>query len=403
MTLPRLLTPSLALNLVLLLAVGLSLRPKARTLGPRLGSTSGSEGAPSTESTSSPAPASTRKGAIPRDLNAWSWAQLDTSHWPAYRDGLRAIGCPERSVHEILEPLVYRRFAAQCRREIRPFCLGFWEMMAGSGPLTREGFKGATTRLVAEAQSAMDGLFFGTSVPAEEATQESTDPVRFLPEGKRAAVLAAQRVHQEKLAAFYASPEGQGPKRTQGERALQAELDQELTELLTPEDRTELHNRGSRFESLRELEGIDLTEKEISDIIHVRETTGDRNPDASKALKELLGEDRAAALERAQDTSFQQLNELSRRVEAAPESAVELWNAQRQFESMAKELASRPDFSLNERTALLGTLRESIEAKASGLLGARGFAAWKEWRSDWLKGVFQVPPEDPLAGLPAVP
>src|SRR5690348_15594128 len=43
------------------------------------------------------------------DTIAW-WSQIETNDLPAYRDRLRAIGCPEPTVQDILIGLIQRRF-----------------------------------------------------------------------------------------------------------------------------------------------------------------------------------------------------------------------------------------------------------------------------------------------------
>ena len=148
---------SLLLNLVLLLAAGWMFTPSHPNPDVR------SEGAATpkpfgvgTGLAAGTGPVATRPDAKGEE---WNWSQLDVMHWPAYRDGLRAIGCPESRVHEILDPLVYRQFAAQAHDAAMPFSLRFWETILGTGSLSKDAFEKASQKIEAAYRAALETVF----------------------------------------------------------------------------------------------------------------------------------------------------------------------------------------------------------------------------------------------------
>lgn len=394
---------SLFVNLLLLLAAGWVFTPSGHDQGAR----SGGAAAGKTPSAGKELGSATGLVATRRDAKGeeWNWSQLDVLHWPAYRDGLRAIGCPETRVHEILEPLVYRQFAAQARDAAMPFSLRFWETVLGTESFSKDKFEKTSQKIAGAYQAALESVFSspapGNPDPDEGPVgSEGDDTVRFLPAEDRAALLAAQGRHQQQLNDLQTSPQGRG---TNG-AALMHELNQqwkaELAEVLTPEERREFRERSSQSASLRFLEGIDLSQSEISDLMALRERVGDVASAAKEATVALLGPERAAALERAQDSEFKVLSEMGQQFSATPTAITTLWSEQRRAETMSKEIAGGVFRPPSERAALLETVRDSIQARAAELLGTEGLAAWKRWRADWFRQTFAVPPDDPLAELP---
>jgi hypothetical protein len=177
-----------------------------------------------------------------------------------------------------------------------------------------------------------------------------------------------------------------------------------MENLLSADQTAEYRRRSSNHASLRMLEGIELSESDVKSVVELLDRTENGSDDARETeLKALLGEDRAKELERAQDANYQMLHELGRRAGIPRENTAALWEAQQSAEIAARGLASNSSQTIADREAAMSALRESIEASAEKLLGERGMSAWRQMRLNWLKGTFQVPPIDPLAGLPPVP
>jgi len=389
---------SLALNLVLLVALAVTFRPKPRELGPGADAAAGLEASDRKEARTPGAGApSGSAGAAP-----WSWNQLPMNPLPAYRDALRAIGCPDAAIREILEPIVFREIRERCRRELTPISVSFWEHLAKGFRKTTQEVEDTSKRLKQEHERALGDLLGALAKESGIEPLNGNPSTQFLPAETQAAVHAAQSRYQLRVQNWYSSPESQGTNRAAGAASLEAEHKEEMANLLSPDQTAEFQRRNSDHASLRMLEGVELSESELKAVVEALDRIGnDVDVAVRKAeLKALLGEDRAEELERAQDSNYQMLHELGRRTEIPRENVAALWEAQQSVENAAHELASNTALSTSDREAAMAALRESIEASAEKLLGTRGVSAWRQMRSDWLKGTFQAPPIDPLADLP---
>ncbi len=335
--------------------------------------------------------------AMAGEVSAFHWSQFDLNDWPAYRDGLRGIGCPERTVREILEPLVRRSYYEQTRAATAPYVSHFWELLSAGDTNGFESLKTVLKSLSAEKHEILKNLLGdGSSPDAEPTIASKEDQLVFLSAALQERVVASQVRHQERLQEFSRDFKGNEKERNKGIRSLNQEFDKELAGLLSPEELAEFRLRNSRFAGLRELEGVELSETELAEIIRIKEREKQGSPAEAREVEKLLGPDRLADFERAQQPVYQELLRLSERLNAPPGATGELWTEQQRAEQQA--LALKKDSQLNDvdRAAKLASQRESLRARVGQVLGAGGQAAWDRQQAGWLKQAFQVPEENPL-------
>lgn len=326
--------------------------------------------------------------------------------WPAYRDGLRGIGCPERIVREILEPLVRRDYYDQIRTAAAPYVGRFWELLAAGD---KNGFESLNTdtamkSLAAEQHESLKNLLGGESSPeAAPAIGNKDERLVFLPAALMERVVASQVRHQERLQEFARSFQGNEKERNEGNQMLQQEFDQELAGLLSAEELEEFRRRNSPFASLRQLEGVELSETELAGIIQIKEQEKKGPAAEARKLEALLGPERLADFERAQQPGFQELLRLSERLNAPSAAARELWAEQQRAGQQAQALKKDTQLTEGDRAAQLAAQRDSLRARAGQVLGAGGQAAWERQQAGWLKQAFQLPEENPLVPPPGNP
>ena len=399
----RWLMPSLVLNALLLLAVGWRWQPRvaSRWMEFELRARPVTErGAGLQEQSNSTASSPAAGGAVP----AFAWSQLNVHPWPMYRDGLRRIGCPEPVVREILEPLVYRSFADKVRDLTTPTANRYWEFVAGKTDKGMEQLRVEVEALAEKQKEALKSLFGNEDAPTPPPSADDDDPrLSFLPMTLREEVASAQVRHQERLQEFSKTAPPDMPKRDAAVRAMQQELDQELAGLLSPEQWAEYQRRNSQHAELRSVEGVTLSEKELAEIIRLKEENQLSRSELSRELSGLLGPSRFAELERSQQPGYRELLRLSQRLDAAPETAVLLWEEQRRAEQQVKSLVDDTAMSAGDRAAKLSELKEALRSRAAQILGARGQSAWMFQQKSWLQSTFGVPPEDPLARIGGKP
>lgn len=152
---------------------------------------------------------------------AFHWSQFNVTDWPAYRDGLRGIGCPERTVREILEPLVRRDYYDQIRTAAAPYVGRFWELLAAGEKNGFESLNTAMKSLAAEQRESLKNLLGDESSPeAAPAIGNKDERLAFLPAALMERVAASQVRHQERLQEFGRSFQGGEKERNEGYRTL---------------------------------------------------------------------------------------------------------------------------------------------------------------------------------------
>lgn len=342
---------------------------------------------------------------------SFHWSQLDTVDWFAYRDGLVGIGCPTRTVRDILQPLIRRHYGTLARAQIRPYAEHFWERLRPPFKTALNELETSLAVLKAEQEQLLKRLFENLPTPAEEGgpSEAWTDfQLGFLPEDRRTAVKDCLNAHavRSKEAARTQFRDLQERKDTY--RRLQTQMESELTSLLSEDELEEFKLRNSPHRQLRDLRGIDLTETELREIIRMSENLkalADAGEEATSAkehaaLESLLGTDRVAALQRAKDPQFQQLLVLTERLDADPEQAAELWSLQEAMEGRVRQIAQDGSRSEADRQTQLDNLRNDLARQVESLLGgSRGRKTWEVTKRRWLLEQFRVPDIDPVLAL----
>jgi hypothetical protein len=397
---------SLALNALLLIALAWRGRPSAARAA---GSPIESEPVPAGASAGTSRSVAGGPTAVEASAPAFDWSRLPMEPWEAYRDGLRRIGCPDRTVRAILEALVRHAYAERARALAGPYAGRFWEFVLPPSEARRKPLEDSVKALEEEETTVLDALFRGLGGPDDRVS--GPDPgteaqLGFLPAAVRDRAADAVRRNQERTAEFHRTFQGDDARRRQeGVKALQAELDAELDSFLTPEEKAQFKLRRSPFAPLRELTGIVLTEEELSSVIRAKEQVaaeplGDNERTAREKaeLAKLLGPERAMELSRAEDGEFQSLLRIADRLEVPAEKAVSFWETRRQAAELARTALNDPALTDADRQARLTELRGWIGKQAEAFLGGgRGRATWERAEKNWLDQQFKAPEPYPFA------
>ena len=144
---------SLALNALLLLALGWRERPPAVLLAvPGIESAP----APAEPAAGSSRTASDGSAAGETSTPAFDWSQLPMEPWAAYREGLRRIGCPDRTVRAILEPVVRHAYSERARALAAPYVGQFWQFAVPPSEARRKPLEDAAKALEEEMSKVLE-------------------------------------------------------------------------------------------------------------------------------------------------------------------------------------------------------------------------------------------------------
>ncbi|MEX2381717.1 MAG: hypothetical protein WD490_04990 [Opitutales bacterium] len=209
-----------------------------------------------------------------------------------------------------------------------------------------------------------------------------------------------QYVHQR--AQGYMLPEDQEEL-----QQLEAEKRAELESLLTPEELFEYDLRNSNLSNqLRfQLRFTDVSEEEFRQIYALRQQYegGAVSPFAppqpvspglqgeiNEQLREVLGEERFREYELSQDHEYQQLVQLTNRLDLPRERALEMVELKEVVEQVQREIQSDSTLSSEERSEALRLLAEEVRAESIAALGESGFDAYRERGGWWIQNLEQV-------------
>ncbi len=351
-------------------------------------------------------------GSAPADPATWS--KLETADFPELVTRLREAGFPKDVIRAILSGLLNEQFAAR-RRALDPDSANrpYWKDRAPDQKLQLAQFQ-----LYREQEKALRALLGPDA--------RSTDPLavarqramfgNLSPEKMEAAQLLLDDLNQKRSELYYTKGNTTMADYNQGERDKRTALSAVLSPAELEEYDLRHSNTGRTLR--RELASFDPTEEEFRAIYKLRQPFDEKysfndsgipsqdvmrqRSEAQKQLvadvKALLGADRAAAYERSTDYNYQRTAQLIARLELPPETAVTLWNTQKEFEQRRNDLyrsAATP--TPEARNSQLTALQQEAMAKITPILGgnASRVEAYKQYGGSWLQRLLPRPPPAP--------
>ncbi len=401
---------SVLLNVVLLLVIGWRLRHNSNSGIEE--AVASSPGVTMNAPTGPRASSTDAQANVPTGTNApFSWTQLDRSTWFTYRDSLLRIGCPKRSVREIIEPLMDREMEAKARDLILPYQRLFWEISAQTPTNGWHQLEEVGERINQEYTALKEGLFAGfPELKAPSDGTEGNSALQYLAEGvaERAAEAVALYNQQMADSAYVAlSPEEQ----LRVHREIKERLDNELKSFLSEEEFLQVKmGMGGAFSQSPDSAGfwdaLSLNREELKGVYEIKERhrvepethVGSTEAEGERAeIAKLLGPTKAAEWERASDPTYQSMVQLTSRLEAPLSVAAQLSEAQQKAIEARDAILELPNLSTDERQARLDELMLEMDNQAATILGSnRGRLTWERFQKSWLESTFQIPFQDLL-------
>jgi hypothetical protein len=353
-----------------------------------------------------PAPAEPTTVEVPEPFQ---WSQIESQDYRVYVANLREIGCPEATIRDIILADVNELFFRRVKELVDPVQNRFWEFLAHHEKMED---------LVKEKQEQLEALdkerdqvledLLGAGArhaAAEDLGRQQQRQGRlqfmdFLPEDKLELCLALE----EKFNLLRQQIGSIQPPRSQKEHAaalevLRQQQDQEIQQLLSPDELAEYKLRHSQFANVRfQLAGFEASEDEIKAVVRIREQlSATSNPGSGsnaspppnskaqqQALEELLGKDRLAALQRAEDGRFQEFFEYADRLALSPEVAAEAFEMRRAAEEQVSKLKQNTNLDPVARQELLKSISQETERSLADVLGETGFKLYRSRAGYWI-------------------
>jgi hypothetical protein len=363
----------------------------------------------------SPELAAPAKPELVYQTNDFRWNQLESTDYREYIAKLRAIGCPERTIKDIILTDVMRLYAqrrGQFYHNGRAFT--YWETN-DKRKLKQPQIEERDRQLAAIDKDLPAVLreLLGINYERElnkyfVDADEDDNRLAFLSEDKRAQVLALRdQFEGERERILYEAQSGK-PSVSEIEQLRQIDQlqDEALDEVLSPQEKEqyELSTSPTADRLRQQLIGFNPTEEEFRNLFNKQkaiddayefEDTNDATVIAAKASDEaammaafkgnLIG-DRVAQFDRSQDPEYQNLTLLSARYDLPADAADTLLEMRHAAEEEKEKLLSNKEIPPERVEAALEAIQAETEKTARATLGDQAFAQYSQ-SAAWIKNL----------------
>lgn len=353
----------------------------------------------------------------------FDWSMVESTEYRAYRDNLKAIGCPEQRIRDIIIADVDALFAGRARDYVTPLQGRFWELAAKPRDAEKvfKEHEAALDKMSEEREEIFRELFnesnphrSGRNVRRETARAATKNSqLDFLDETKRAGVRSIQdellsALGEARKMEFTGTKEVIRQQRAAKEKEIRTATEAKMQALLTPEEFAEYKLRNSDGAGVRyQLARMTLSETEARNIAQALadKTEASANLDAkdpaAKAartqlderaqaqIKELLGDTRYAEYQRASDGRYNETARIIERLQLPEQTAVGIYQARLEAEKLAARLRTDTSASTEERNAALNVIRAETEKSVRALVGDSAYQDYQEHAGGWLNQLSQ--------------
>ncbi len=379
-----------------------------------------------------------------------SWASLESTNYAIYIANLRTFGVPEETIRDIIVTDIAKLYAqrrAALRAQAPP--AKYWESgdaWESGGHLSADLRKALRDLDQEERQLVREllGVDLATELARYSAAEETDQEYRysFLPPEKRDKLRTLQEKYDALEQDVYARTKGLVLDEDQEElRQIGKAREAELAQLLSPEELEEYQVRNSTTaNALRyQLVGFNPTEEEFRKIFRLQKTFDDEfgenfdvtddkqtevraraQQEAQEALneeiKKILGDQRYAEYERAQDGDYKSLVQLADRFDLDKDVVSRVYGYKATAEKQKEAIENNASLTEDQRRTALAAIAQETERSVSQVMGDTVFKAYRKAGGQWLNGlgvstvvpeppppVVETPPPGPTPLLPPFP
>jgi hypothetical protein len=368
-----------------------------------------------------------------------NWRALESTNYVTYIDNLLAFGCPDETVQDIIIADIAKLYAqrrAALRAQLQPY--KFWQTVDPvNGTPTSPELQQSLRALDKEQRELVHALL-GVDLRKEMAiyTGEddySADDYSFLPAGKQESVRGVADKYDELEQEIFSRSRGLMLDEDQEAiKQLQRERRAELATVLTPEELDEYDLRHSETaNNMRtQLAGFQPSEDEFRRVFRLQKTFDDNfeqafdarddvatevkaraQQDAQAALnaevQKILGPERFAEYQRAQDMDYRALLQLGERFELPAEVANRVYSMKLAAEQYKLQVETNPNITEAQREQMIAALARETERSVTATLGDQAVRTYQKTGGQWLGNIGVIdesavppPPQPPGTRLP---
>jgi hypothetical protein len=349
--------------------------------------------------------------------NRLNWAGIESTNYVTYIDNLRAFGCPDETIQDIIITDIAKTYARR-RAQIRSGAgaYRFWQT-SESGALGDVSDPRVTEQLASldREQRELVHELLGVDFDMEMAKYSSDHDYEeqaygFLAPEKREQVTDLQDRYEQLEQQIYERSKGLLLDADQAAlQQLQKQREAEMAQILTPEELEEYQLRTSpTASSLRaQLHGFNPSEEEFRRAFRLQKTfddqfnTGFHTTDEAQAaaqeqaqqalneeMRKALGSQRYAEYQRAQDADYKALMQFTERFDASPNVASRVYDMKVQAEQQKLRLETDPNLTPEQRAQTLAAIARETERSVAQLMGGANSQLWQAYQrtgNQWIR------------------
>jgi hypothetical protein len=312
------------------------------------------------------------------NVPTFQWCEIESSDYRQYIANLRAVGCPEQVIHDIIVADVGQLFNKRARDIWQPRVPAYWQKSAHEQPTSKQAKQ--LMALDKEHGMVLQDLL-GVRVGRQELintlylqVERNEAQLLFLPVDRREAALRA--LADADLESKEKRLLSQANYSTQDEQKLFNEKLDLLANALSPEELEEFHQRNSPTGLMLKLQVryFNLTPDEYKQLLLAKESSGG-SQETRDLVQKLFGDERAKEFEHVSSAFYFNARQ-SAEAEGISLDRVDQ-AATLADDSMKQAFATVQDKTLpvEERRARLKELEAQAESKIKDLLGEKASRA----------------------------
>lgn len=347
-----------------------------------------------------------------------TWETVEASSYLDYIDNLRRIGCPEKTIRDIILADVNKLYKTKRRAASGQKKFEFWKANAMFGMGMDKDNVETMRELNAERDELLKQLGIESSFESEMSLilNPLQQSLGFLPEQKQVAVMKELQGIQSRIAEL--SEDGSADIEMVWKA--QRETEESIKGMLSEDEYTGyLLRRSNTAHQLRsQIAGFDPSEEEFRTVFKLKRAFDEEygeigiNLDlleeqlkAQKTLNEQirqsLGDERYADYERAQDYQFQQIHSSLKKADLGTGEAIQVYDMQKVAQDAALQLRGNQTLNEAERRERLRQIRNETESAIQQVVGTEGWEKFnRPSNTRWLQSISPnepkpVPTEQP--------
>jgi len=403
----------LAVSLVVNLALAATIAWMAKRHPTRSAETQAAETPTAVAPKTKPAMLDVASPAAPE--KSFDWRMVESEDYRKYIANLRAIGCPEETIRDIIIADVNKLFASR-KQALKTSTNKFEFWKAGNifvDAMDPDRIEKAQ-ELAREKRALLKELL-GVAPEEKPDLLAGFDPfgsmLDFLPAAKQTEVMELfQKLQARMMKSFNGgTPDAEDLKLIQKS---QKEMEAELAKILTPQELEDYQLRMSQTAMMMrmQLTSFEPTEQEFRQIFAQKKKFDDEfNPmglgtgsldkaerekmnaakqEMDSQLKSILGDARYVEYVRAQDWAYQGIYRVTERQGLPKDAAVKVYDMKRIAEEQARKIRQDQALTKEQRTAALHGIRAETENSIKAVFGDKGFESYqKQPGAYWLKNI----------------